>query len=245
MLRYWDWGADADDLESSEVFDGSDTSISGNGAWIANQLDVKVPVGNSTPAFLPAGSGGGCVTSGPFVDYVVNMGPSFLSLPGGNVTGVSNALDYNPRCMTRDLTSAVLQRYNNYTSIVRLILDNHNVWDFQTVLQGVPGSGALGVHGGGHYSMGGDPGRDADGSPGEPGFWHHHGMIDRVWWIWQNLDLETRQYALSGTGTFMNVPASPNTTLETIVNIGYANSGPVAMGELMSTTAGPFCYVYI
>lgn len=232
-------------MERSELFDGSDTSISGNGLWTPDQSDIKVPVGNYTPAYLPTGSGGGCVTSGPFVDYVVNMGPSFLSTPGGNVTGMANALDYNPRCMTRDLTSEVLQRFNNYTSIVHVILANNNVWDFQTELQGVPGSGSLGLHGGGHYSMGGDPGRDADGSPGEPGFWHHHGMIDRVWWIWQSLDLERRQYAISGTGTFMNAPVSPNTTLDTVVNVGYANSGPVAMRDLMSTTAGRFCYVYV
>ncbi|CAG8304278.1 unnamed protein product [Penicillium salamii] len=242
---YWDWGADTDDMENSEVFDGSETSLSGNGAWMPTEMDIKVPVGNYTPAYLPTGSGGGCVTSGPFVDYVVNMGPSFLSTPGGNVTGMANALDYNPRCMTRDLTSEVLQRFNNYTSIVHVILNNHNVWDFQTELQGWPGSGSLGLHGGGHYSMGGDPGRDADGSPGEPGFWHHHGMIDRVWWIWQSLDLKTRQYAISGTGTFMNEPASPNTTLETMLNIGYANSGPMAMKNVMSTTAGPFCYIYV
>jgi tyrosinase len=242
---YWDWGADASSMEKSEVFDGSDTSLSGNGVFIPNQLDIKVLTGNYTPSVFPTGSGGGCVTSGPFKNYVVNMGPSFLSTPGGNVTGMSNPLDYNPRCFTRDLTTSILQQFNNYTSIVHLILNNHNVWDFQTDLQGLPGTGLLGVHGGGHYAMGGDPGRDADVSPGDPGFWHHHGMIDRVWWIWQSLDLRTRQYAISGTGTFLNQPASPNTTLETVIDIGHANSGPIAMGDLMSTIEGPFCYVYI
>jgi tyrosinase len=231
---YWDWGADADAMEKSPVFDGSDTSLSGNGASIPNQLDIKVPLGNYTPTVLPPGTGGGCVTSGPFASYTVNMGPSFLSLPGGNITGVSNPLDYNPRCFTRDLASVVLQKYANYTSIVRLILGNHGVWDFQSDLQGLPGSGSLGVHGGGHYAMGGDPGRDADNSPGDPGFWLHHGMIDRVWWIWQGLDLETRQYAISGTGTFLDQPASPNVTLETVIDIGHANGGPIAMGDLMS-----------
>jgi tyrosinase len=242
---YWDWGADADAMEMSPVFDGSDTSLSGNGASIPNQLDIKVPLGNYTPTVLPPGTGGGCVTSGPFASYTVNMGPSFLSLPGGNITGMSNPLDYNPRCFRRDLATVVLQEYANYTSIVRLILGNHGVWDFQSDLQGLPGSGSLGVHGGGHYAMGGDPGRDADNSPGDPGFWLHHGIIDRVWWIWQSLDLETRQYAISGTGTFLDQPASPNITLETVIDIGYANGGPIAMGELMSTTMGPFCYVYV
>ncbi|OGE52951.1 hypothetical protein PENARI_c009G07897 [Penicillium arizonense] len=152
---YWDWGADADAMEKSPVFDGSDTSLSGNGASIPNQLDIKVPLGNYTPTVLPPGTGGGCVTSGPFASYIVNMG-------------------------------------------------NHGVWDFQSDLQGLPGSGSLGVHGGGHYAMGGDPGRDADNSPGDLGFWLHHGMIDHQ-------------------------PASPNVTLETVIDIGHANGGPIAM----------------
>jgi tyrosinase len=156
-----------------------------------------------------------------------------------------NPLDYNPRCLKRDLSTAILQRFSNATAVVKQILDNKDIWDFQMVMQGVPGSGSIGVHGGGHYSMGGDPGRDVFVSPGDPAFWLHHGMIDRVWWIWQALDVKNRQYAISGTGTFLNFPASPNTTLSTMVDIGYANGGPIAMQDLMSTTAGPFCYVYL
>lgn len=161
------------------------------------------------------------------------------------MSAVANPLNYNPRCLKRDLTSAILQRFNNYTAIANLILQNNDIWDFEMTMQGVPGSGSIGVHGGGHYSMGGDPGRDVYVSPGDPAFWHHHGMIDRVWWIWQNLDLENRLNAISGTGTFLNQPASANTTLETFVDIGFANGGPIQMKEIMSTTAGPFCYVYV
>ena len=139
-----------------------------------------------------------------------------------------------------------MSRYANYTSIVHLILHSQDMLHFETTLQGTPGSGSIGVHGGGHYAMGGDPGNDADGSPGDPGFWHHHGMIDRVWWIWQNLDLTTRQYAVAGTETYLNQPASPNVTLETMVNIGHASGNQaIAMEDIMSTTAGPFCYVYM
>lgn len=243
--RYWDWGADATAMEKSPVFDGSETSMSGDGAYIPNEADIELTLGDYAPIFLPPGSGGGCVTSGPFKNYRLNLGPAALNLPGGNMSIASNPLNYNPRCLKRSLTSGILQRYANYTSIVSLILDNHNVWDFEMVMQGVPGSGAIGVHGGGHYSMGGDPGRDVYVSPGDPAFWLHHGMIDRVWWIWQNLDLERRQNAISGTGTFLNAPPSANITLETVVDIGYANGGPITMKELMSTTAGPFCYVYV
>ncbi|KAB8201281.1 hypothetical protein BDV34DRAFT_172607 [Aspergillus parasiticus] len=242
---YWNWGADADNMEKSQVFDGSETSMSGNGEYIPNQGDIKLLLGNYPAIDLPPGSGGGCVTSGPFKDYKLNLGPAALSLPGGNMSAAANPLTYNPRCLKRSLTTEILQRYNTFPKIVELILDNDDVWDFQMTMQGVPGSGSIGVHGGGHYSMGGDPGRDVYVSPGDTAFWLHHGMIDRVWWIWQNLDLQKRQNAISGTGTFMNNPASPNTTLDTVIDIGYANGGPIAMRDLMSTTAGPFCYVYL
>ncbi|KAE8158513.1 hypothetical protein BDV40DRAFT_20072 [Aspergillus tamarii] len=242
---YWNWGADADNMEKSQVFDGSETSMSGNGEYIPNQEDIKLYLGNYPAVDLPPGSGGGCVTSGPFKDYKLNLGPAALSLPGGNMTAAANPLTYNPRCLKRSLTTEILQRYNTFPKIVELILDNDDIWDFQMTMQGIPGSGSIGVHGGGHYSMGGDPGRDVYVSPGDVAFWHHHGMIDRVWWIWQNLDLHKRQNAISGTGTFMNNPASPNTTLDTVIDIGHANGGPIAMRDLMSTTAGPFCYVYV
>ncbi|OGM44332.1 tyrosinase [Aspergillus bombycis] len=242
---YWNWGADADNMEKSQVFDGSETSLSGNGEYIPNQEDIKLLLGNYPAIDLPPGSGGGCVTSGPFKDYKLNLGPAALSLPGGNMTAAANPLTYNPRCLKRSLTTEILQRYNTFPKIVELILDNNDVWDFQMTMQGIPGSGSIGVHGGGHYSMGGDPGRDVYVSPGDVAFWLHHGMIDRVWWIWQNLDLQKRQNAISGTGTFMNNPASPNTTLDTVIDIGYANGEPIAMRDIMSTTAGPFCYVYL
>lgn len=110
LYRYWDWGADAESIEKSPVFDGSDTSLSRNGAYIPNQRGIRVPVGNYTPVFLPPGTGGGCVTSGPFINYTVNMGPSYLSTPGDRIVSRPFPLDHNPRCMKPDLTTAVLRR---------------------------------------------------------------------------------------------------------------------------------------
>jgi tyrosinase len=232
-------------LENSQVFDGSDTSMSGNGEYVAPAGDIQLALGAYPTIHLPTGTGGGCVTSGPFKDFKVNMGPAALVLPGGNVSVAANPLDYNPRCLNRDLTTAIVQRYANYTSVVDLILRHDSVWDFQMNMQGVPGSGSIGVHGGGHYAMGGDPARDVYVSPGDPAFWLHHGMIDRTWWIWQNMDRKNRLNAISGTATFLNSPASANTTLDTLVDIGLAGEGPIAMRDIMSTTSGPFCYVYL
>ncbi|KAJ5721861.1 tyrosinase [Penicillium malachiteum] len=243
---YWDWAADADDIEKSEVFDGSDTSLSGNGALISDKrpIGARIP-GPYPPLWLPPGTGGGCVTSGPFVNLSVNLGPSWLDVPGDNITRMSNPLDYNPRCLKRDLTTAILQMYVNYTSIIDLIYNSKIIWDLEDKIQGKEDS--PGLHGGGHFAMGGDPGRDADASAGDPAFYHHHGMVDRIWWIWQNMDWKNRRYAISGTSTFMDVPHSPNVTLDYLLDVGYANGNkePIAMRDLMSTTNGPFCYVYL
>ncbi|KAJ5984191.1 tyrosinase [Penicillium waksmanii] len=244
-IPYWNWGADVDEMEKSEVFDGSDTSLSGNGAYIPNQPDVKLVLDGYPDIYLPAGSGGGCVTSGPFKDYILSMGPADLVVPGRNISVSPHPLDYNPRCLRRDLTSAILQKFNKFSDIVDLITKSNDVWDFEMTMQGFPDSGLIGVHGGGHFAMGGDPGRDVFVSPGDPAFWHHHAMIDYVWWIWQNLDWEARGDAISGTGTFLNDPPSANTTLDTLINVGYAGGDPIAMKDIMSTTGGPYCYIYV
>lgn len=80
-------------------------------------------------------------------------------------------------------------------------------------------------------------------SPGDPAFYLHHGMIDRVWTIWQAIDPVNRQNALAGTGTFLNIPPSANVTLDDEMNWGIL--GPVmTVSEAMSTMAGEFCYIY-
>lgn len=53
---YWDWGRWADDPEKSPIFDGTETSMSGNGLKVTH---AATSVG-------PAQNGGGCVTTGPF-----------------------------------------------------------------------------------------------------------------------------------------------------------------------------------
>jgi tyrosinase len=50
---------------------------------------------------------------------------------------------------------------------------------------------------------------------------------------------------IAGTGTFLNNPPSANTTLDTPLSLGYAAGSDVKMADLMSTTDGPFCYIYV
>jgi len=248
---YWDWAKTAaTGMHNSPIFDGSDTSMSGDGEFIPDQEDIMLGASQGLPPiYLPAGTGGGCVQSGPFKDMTVNLGPAALDAPGGVViANPEGPLSHNPRCLKRDLSDVVNRRYANASAVLANIIKPQNVYDFQMQMQGIPGSGTIGIHGGPHYALGGDPGRDVFTSPGDPAFYLHHAMIDRVWWIWQMLNPRERVYgdsAISGTNTFLNQPPSANTTLEDYVNYGYAAGPPRKIKDLMSTLAGPFCYVYL
>lgn len=74
-------------------------------------------------------------------------------------------------------------------------------------------------------------------------FFLHHGMIDRVFWIWQNLDPEHRRHVVSGTMTMRNTPPSRNATLDDMVDLGGLRELQ-RLDDLLDTTSGAFCYVY-
>lgn len=96
-LAYWDWPRYRDQPpEQWPMFDGSDTSLSGNGQ--AN-----------TPS-----EGCSCITDGPFADWKVNIGPV-----AGNHACTPNPQDdglgFNERCLERqwDLTMLENLTYDN------------------------------------------------------------------------------------------------------------------------------------
>jgi tyrosinase len=147
---YWNWAKTAESgLENSPILDGSDTSMSGNGEFIPGGGEVNLG-GNGLPDFfLPAGTGGGCVKSGPFKDMKVNLGPVQLGLTNGSSISNGNGLSYNPRCLKRDLTDYSNKNFANASSVASLILGTKDISSFQNTMQGLPGSGSIGVHGGG------------------------------------------------------------------------------------------------
>ncbi|KAI9641430.1 hypothetical protein NHQ30_010237 [Ciborinia camelliae] len=215
-LTYWNWGRYADDPIHSPLFDGSPTSMSGNGLYYNH---TGVPV-NGAPApfdIIPPGVGGGCVTTGPMT---VHLGPVFGTISGTPVNPRADGFGYNPRCLRRDVnvhSAAVTQ--TNYTYDLITNPSNADIYWFQTVMQGLFSIGEWGVHTGGHFTIGGDPGGD----------------------------FANRQNAISGTITLGNVPPSRNTTLEDLQDIGY-NAGPVPLKDLMSTLGGlngEMCYIYV
>ena len=83
MSQYWDYGRWQSDILSSPMFDGSDTSLGGNGAPRSTVQQQQVIAGkkkrqgewpgwdNGGPgfgggSFGGGGNGGGCVETGPF-----------------------------------------------------------------------------------------------------------------------------------------------------------------------------------
>lgn len=165
--------------------DGSNTSLGSNGAY------DPVPNGTYTAAsgtvILPVGSGGGCIVSGPFANSTVYVQPLDFSYV---FTGPpANWTEPNPHCMTRGLNDWGVTTFNNVSDI-DYMLAKTTIDDFNNNINGYGDS--PGLHGGGHYAMGGT-GYDFFGSPQEPAFYLHHSMMDHVWRLWQDADPAERQ----------------------------------------------------
>ncbi|KAI4649041.1 uncharacterized protein J4E78_008559 [Alternaria triticimaculans] len=241
---YYNWGHWADNPKASPFFDGSDTSMSGDGAYIANRTSVCFPSTEMCYIQLQPGSGGGCVTSGPFKDWKINLGPlAAVSLPPPRPNPQPNGLGYNPRCLSRDISLQSASETRD-SVVAALIRNNTTITSFQTVLGGEFAQGKMGPHVGGHNTIGGDAGSDFINSPADPAFFAHHAMVDRVYWTWQNLDLEGRKEAIAGGTSGVGDPGEPG-TLEDVITLGeWVGVGNVTIREAMSTVGGPFCYVY-
>ena len=68
---YWDWSLYADDPASSPVFDGSATSVGGDGEAIVHGPTILKSFGGEIS--IPPGTGGGCVNRGPFANWTVRL----------------------------------------------------------------------------------------------------------------------------------------------------------------------------
>ncbi|KAF2737663.1 Di-copper centre-containing protein [Polyplosphaeria fusca] len=240
---YYNWAKWADNPAASPILDGSATSISGDGAKKAHN-NTCVPSNDACNISIPPGNGGGCVKSGPFKDWKVNLGPVVPVLSDVSLNPEFTGLGYNPRCLRRDISKAASQGWTKDSDVSSLIKDNKDFYWFSTNMQGDFPNGFLGVHTAGHFTVGGDPGGDLFASPGDPYFYLHHAMIDRTYWTWQNLDIAKRQYAVSATITVNNQPPSRNATLDDTFDLGYVGAPTQSIRGTSNTLAGPFCYIY-
>ncbi|KAI8625303.1 Di-copper centre-containing protein [Xylariaceae sp. FL1651] len=236
---YWNWLDNRSDPSKSPLFDGSETSFSGDGAFVQHNGSVTAN-GN---VWIPSGNGGGCVTSGPFVDYQINLGP-VLPVQDG-MSASPTPLGFNPHCLARDLSSFTALNWLTLQNILNITVGDasKSVLLFQNELQGRFTDGFLGLHTAGHGVMGGTSG-DLFGSPVDPVFWLHHAMVDRVYWIWQALHLSLAD-TVAGTLTVFNTPPSRDTSVDDLLSLGV-NADPLSIKNALNTLGGsPFCYIYI
>lgn len=235
-VPYWNWPWWADDLSGSQLFDGSKDSIGGDGYWNASMPPIRN--GNYT---FPRAHGGGCIASGPFA----NITTGFRMFKNEEIlTGTlpSDALNYAPHCVTRDLNSN-LTRSNHQQDVVDSMLNATSIRAFQSVLDGNKrNTSFLSPHSAGHWSIGLSM-LDQFASPSDPAFYLHHSMIDNMWAQWQLQDPDNRTFALDGTVTTLNNPPSQNATLDFVTGFGYLDS-PKELREIMDTRSGAYCYRY-
>ncbi|KAF7443068.1 Tyrosinase domain containing protein [Pyrenophora tritici-repentis] len=220
---YWNWGRFADNIDANPLFDGSNSSISGQGQHQEHPSN----------RWRPAGKGGGCIASGPFVGLQVNLGPIDLADGADKIPKNSrrDGLGYNPRCVKRDLTSYLTTRFTHPQQIADFITKHKDIKSFQDDFQAFNG-----MHSVGHLTISGDPGSDIP-------FWFHHAMVDLVWALWQCQDFEHRQQVMAGPA-HRDGPG-PQQTLNDTIDFDVVNIGrPYKLKELMSTVDGPFCYLY-
>ncbi|KAL2272017.1 hypothetical protein VTJ83DRAFT_1388 [Remersonia thermophila] len=256
---YMNYERYADDPIHSPLFDGSDTSLGGNGEP-HEYPGIYTPFPAPYDLIPPAG-GGGCVTTGPFKDMVVSLGPGSTVVQDIPPNPRRDGLGSNPRCLRRDVNkfSAAGARVN-YT--LSTIVDNPTIDGFygrylgQPLLEGDPYP--WGIHIAGHYIIGGDPGGDFYASPGDPAFYLHHAMLDRVWWIWQMQDPDNRVNAVPGYGNVAPPPPGGHgghgghkkqkrqSIWDEVVDLGW--TAPPAklmdLNEQLGGLGGEFCYVY-
>ncbi|KAL4872512.1 hypothetical protein BDV12DRAFT_210477 [Aspergillus spectabilis] len=248
-VPYWDWTL-SPDLYSNPIFtftptqdpptgEQQDTSLSGDGTYNSTEQSLRDP----TVLTFPEGRGGGCVTTGPFQSWPVNMGPFPFGLTGPYAPLPENAFDYNPRCLQRNLQPSVLAAFNNVTTVERML----NAPDINTFL-GVldpSSSGVMGAHGGGHDAVGPTM-ADVFASPQDPVFMLHHGNVDRLWAVWQrseSWESERRIWALNGTAILGNPAGEALVNVDSVVEFGVLDAAR-RVGDLMNVEGGGYCYRY-
>lgn len=72
----------------------------------------------------------------------------------------------------------------------------------------------------------------------DPIFFLHHGMVDKVWWEWQEQDRDNRLYAYGG----LRNDGQAASLDDELPMLGLADDGVVR--DYMDTQGGALCYTY-
>ncbi|EWG41477.1 hypothetical protein FVEG_03589 [Fusarium verticillioides 7600] len=215
-LPYWDWALDAHDLAASPIFDPID-GFGGNGVS-----------GSSLSGIF----GGHCVTEGPFA----NATRHWQSKSNGHGFDILK----NPHCLSRgfqggekkaqlegrvtiDAINSVLGLQSYEKFVDALEVQAHN-----SIPQFVRGD---------FYGL---------TAPNDPVFYLHHAQVDRLWWLWQQQDIQGKTKTYQGPKQNTRVHANESlsgSSLDDIISLGNL-SEPVRVYEVMATESEVLCYRY-
>ncbi|PTD01243.1 hypothetical protein FCULG_00012678 [Fusarium culmorum] len=139
-------------------------------------------------------------------------------------------LNYNPRCLRRDLSSYSINQWLNLPNLYNITLGkaSNTIQAMQDEFQG-------------RFS---DKFLDLFSSPNDPVFFLHHSMVDRIYWVWQAL--HPRQAKdIAGTITILNTPPSRDAVKSDVLNMGV-NAPLITIEDGLDTLGNsPFCYIYL
>ncbi|KAI1207613.1 Di-copper centre-containing protein [Annulohypoxylon truncatum] len=239
-LPYWDVPRFSEDQTKSKVFDGSMTSFGGNGAFVPHGPRRVILPGLAVRNFTlpkPAGTGGGCITDGPFQNFTISMGPVAKV-----IIDPENKFGYkpNPRCLSRDFFDGASKGVMNWANATTIVASN-TMKELRNNIEHL-------WHLNSHTFVGGEA-ADPFSTPNDPVFYLLHAQIDRLWAIWQGQDLEQRTYAIDGNRTFLGLamdyaPDVPPSlaTIEDPMDMGLGWHPKTKEG--MPMTENGRCFIY-
>lgn len=126
--------------------------MSGNGQYIANRSDDVTIIDLPEPGYVrvpvPPGTGGGCVTTGPFANITVAFGELGGYINASSLNNPQN-LAYKPHCLRRDLNPNLIAPALTAARVEDL-LQRPNISDFTHTIELGDNPNITNVHGAGH-----------------------------------------------------------------------------------------------
>lgn len=233
-MPYWNWSLDVADLSKSPIFE-SDPEY-GIGTWGKEENDWHVIDGafNESIRAYP-------------IPHIIRR--QWTPQPFGN--NLIFPFEYSNK-----------EAWANETATHKAMqgmIDNHQ-GDSDAFFAAMEGPRAQGVHNAIHLSIGGDM-SDPSPTPSDPLFWLHHGMLDRVFTMWQAKYPENAD-SFSG-GSFQNLEVydewptgmPPMVNTKSLLPVSGLEESDVIVEQVMSTTSnyknkwtgfsgGRLCYTY-
>ncbi|KAF2435605.1 Di-copper centre-containing protein [Tothia fuscella] len=184
---YWDWSVDTSEygssLPKSQLFD-SVYGFGGGGKAKAPRENLGSTPGHKVSVL-------NCVDDGPFAGLNITFGPG------------PNLDQPTPRCLNRGFNVSLFDASAQWQKNAVPLLQETDYFTF-THKMSYPLTGApFGVHGAGHFGVGGEM-INLWSSANDPMFFMHHAQVDHMWSMWQGMS-EANAKAFNG-------PISPNGT---------------------------------